>query len=101
MYPEDLSVEEQIKSFKDAEVIVSIHGAGLVNAIHTQGHKCKVLELNTQYYHDPSFVILNDVLDIEHYQIFGKTEDVSMHVQQENVYIDVNEFQNTLEKILK
>ncbi|MCF1435761.1 DUF563 domain-containing protein [Agrobacterium vitis] len=44
--PSELSVKEQVVAFRDAEVIVAPHGAGLANLVYCQpGVKTRVIEL--------------------------------------------------------
>ena len=53
---EDLSIEEEIDLFYDADYVVGTFGAGLTNIIFS--HKIKVLELSPSQFVDPCFYYL-------------------------------------------
>lgn len=79
---EDLSLKEQAKLFYSAEVVVSIHGAGLTNIIHCSP-KTKVVEILPQDAFNASFPKNREfhlypsickILDLEHYFVCGSGE---------------------------
>ncbi len=55
--PGELSVEEQIAAFRDADVIVSPHGAGLANLVYCRtGSRTRVVELLQSSYIPGSYI---------------------------------------------
>ncbi|WP_394200830.1 glycosyltransferase family 61 protein [Shewanella waksmanii] len=70
---EDYSFAEQIGIFKEAEVIVGIHGAGLSNLVFSTS-KTSVIEVIQHDYGLPSFWFLANFLDLD-YQVVGEKRD--------------------------
>lgn len=97
---EKMKVAEQIQTFKNAEIIVGILGAGLTNAIFADTN-CTVLEITTQYFLDSAYRILDKTVNIKHEYFIGETKDTKLHPQQENVFINPNTFKKVLEKLIK
>lgn len=94
--PDALSLKEQMQLFASAKIIASMHGSGLNNALFAK-KGIKVLEIFSQYYHDcnPQFTLLARQCDY-HY-IVGQTRDISMHPQQENVYLPPHKLKRALQ----
>lgn len=61
---EDLKVAEQIQLFKQAEVIVAAHGAGLTNSIFCKP-KTKIFEI-FQELEDSTFFYLSQIVGLQH-----------------------------------
>lgn len=98
VYPEDINVREQLKLFYNASIIVSPMGAGLGNIVFSK-EGTKILELCPQYFHTSCLRILANVMELDYNYMVGKTEDTSMHPQQENFVLDAKKFEQALEKI--
>lgn len=96
---ENLSVLEQIQTFRDAKFVVSVHGAGLTNIIHCN-KDVKVLELDTENFRDNGYKLLTQILSCSHYFYSGKTHDTSVLPGYENVYIDPKIFESVLTDII-
>lgn len=96
---EKLSVLDQIRYFRDAKIVVGIHGAGTVNIVHCS-KDVKVLELNPEYFKSTGHKMLAQVLGCRHYFFSGKTKDITMHPQLENVYFDPKIFEKVLVNII-
>lgn len=93
---EEMTVKQQIELFKNAECIVSIHGAGLVNMSYSQS-TATILELFPEYYHDAGMRIQAVALGHRYEYLIGKTPLIdNIHPQQENVYIDPIKFERAM-----
>ena len=66
IYLEDLSVVEQIILFANAEIIASIHGAGLTNILFSHPD-VKIIELGHSDGFSNCFALMADALDIDNY----------------------------------
>jgi capsular polysaccharide biosynthesis protein len=87
---EDLSLTEQIILFSDLEIVISPHGAGLVNISYSQ-NSTKILEIYPYNYHDSSFRIHAKVFGHHYDYLIGeKPQDESLKPSYENIYIDTN-----------
>lgn len=74
IYAEDLTFEEQVQYFANADVIISQHGAGLTNIAFCHS-KAKVIEIYNEQMKsilDTSFWRISSNIDIEHYFMFGE-----------------------------
>ena len=71
---EALSVEEQIKTFYNASIVVGAHGAGLANILFCKA-KTKIVELVPSQEPRNCFWILAEKMQLEYY--FGKCESPS------------------------
>lgn len=100
IYPEDLSIREQIILFYGADIVVSPMGAGLGNTLFCE-NGTKILEICPQYFHTSCLRILAHVLGLKYNYFVGKTEDTSMHPQKEDMLIDPEEFEKALKEVLK
>jgi hypothetical protein len=98
LHSEKLSVREQIEMFADAEAVVGLHGAGLVNCVFCPPH-ASVLELYPQYYHDAGHRLLLAALNLRYFYMVGETSDTSVPPIQENVVIDPDKFEAALETL--
>ena len=65
-------MSEQISLFNNAKIIVSPHGAGLANLSYCKKNT-KVLELYSQFYHDPGFRIHATALGLNYNYLICKT----------------------------
>lgn len=74
IYAEDLTFEEQVRYFANADVIVAQHGAGLTNIAFCNS-KAKVIEIYNEQMKsilDTSFWRISSNINIEHYFMFGE-----------------------------
>ena len=94
---ETLTVEEQIKIFRNAKFIVSIHGSGLANMIHCKS-TVKIFEIYSEYYHDSSFRILALSLGHKYEYFIGRTPNINNYSpQEEDVYVDPLKFEQAIQ----
>lgn len=97
---EDLTVKQQIEAFVNAQAVVGLHGAGLVNAIFSE-KGTPVLEINTQYYHDSSYRVLFVQTGHPYFYIVGETDDLLCSTKKENVYIKPEKFEGAIKVLLE
>lgn len=96
---EILTVEEQIKIFRNAKFIVSIHGSGLANMIHCKS-TVKILEIYSEYYHDSSFRILALSLGHKYEYFIGRTPNINnIPPNEEDVYVDPLKFEHAIQHV--
>lgn len=86
----DLTLEEQIELFYDAEIVVSPHGAGLTNILFSR--KLKVLELHSSRYVIPHFYYLSKSLGHDYRYILNRNAPP-------NLCINNNAFQVNIEQV--
>ena len=85
--------------FSQAKIIASVHGAGLTNLLFA-AKGIKIFEIFPQYYHDNGPQLLALMRECRYSYMIGRTEDTSMHPQQEHVFIDTDELKLALDKII-
>jgi capsular polysaccharide biosynthesis protein len=95
-----MKVIDQIGLFANAEVVVSIFGAGLTNMLFCPS-QTRLLVIYPEYFHDAAYRILASTLDVSYYYLVGKTPDVSVPPQQEDVLVNINEFRESLDRLLR
>lgn len=91
VYAEDLSVENQVTLFSNAEIIIGPHGAGLTNMIW--GDEMTVLEIHNDYVRDHYYVLANN-LGHEYIPIQGDSKQPT--VLNSNIMVDVEQVEATL-----
>ena len=80
-----MTVKEQISLFKNAKIIVSVHGAGLVNMCYC-AVPAIVFEIYTENYHDPGLRLLALSLGHDYYYYIGHSADSqNVHTLKDNV----------------
>jgi capsular polysaccharide biosynthesis protein len=99
---DNMSVAEQISLFKECSHLIAVHGAGLTNMAFMPEGKGKVLEirrsddkLNYCYFK------MANVLNHKYYYYLAKGECVSKPVQLDNVIVDINDFEQTINQFLE
>lgn len=93
---ENMSVKEQVELFSSASVVLGAHGAGFSN-IYFCSQGTTICELFSQYYHDSSYRILSNVLELKYAYIVGTTDNIkNIHPQRENMYIDMEQLDTFL-----
>ncbi|GAB3197271.1 capsular polysaccharide biosynthesis protein [Pontibacter aydingkolensis] len=89
--PEELSYQQQVQLFFDAELVVAPHGAGLTNLLFSE--RCKVLELHPANLIKTHYFLLCKGLGFEYDAVIGTVGD-----RLENYTVDVREVEAWLEK---
>jgi capsular polysaccharide biosynthesis protein len=88
---EKLSVREQIALFSNASIVLGAHGAGFANVLFCRRNTI-VCELFPQYYHDASFKVLAQALDLQYNYMICSTPDITIEPQKENIVVDLDRF---------
>lgn len=70
---EELTFEEQVELFADADIVMGPHGAGLVNMLFANDPL--VIELLPEYKKTPYFYYISDMFDFEYEPIVSSTTD--------------------------
>lgn len=96
--PDGYSLEKQIEIFQQAKCIASMHGSGLDNVLFAHD-EIYIFEIFSEFYHDSSPMNKCISKKCHYYYMIGKTEDRSMHPQQESVYVEIDMLKKAL-KIL-
>jgi capsular polysaccharide biosynthesis protein len=80
-YPERMKFEDQINSFKNAEIVAGAYGGGLINMIFSKN--AKILELQDEMYaHRPWHWKLASLLGNSYYCLFGPLKNYDNHILQ-------------------
>lgn len=99
-YLEEMTVKQQIKLFRNANFIISLHGAGLINMSFCKS-KAIIFELYTEYYLDSGFRLQAITLGHHYNYMIGKTTLTNnIPAQKENAYIDPLKFEEAINIIL-
>ena len=98
---EDLSFEDQVKTFSNAEVVISPHGAGLTNLLFVKDN-AKVLELRSPHYFGKCYYYLSNHLGLKYYSLYGegelpKTKEEASAGLYSNMRINIDRLQQTLD----
>lgn len=98
---EDLSFEDQVKTFSNADVVVSPHGAGLTNLLFAKDN-AKVLELRSPTYFGRCYYYLSRHLGFQYYSLYGegklpKTKEEVATSLSANMRINLSRLQQTLD----
>lgn len=106
VYPEELSIQQQITLFRNAEVIVAPHGASLANTIFCK--KVTLIEIFNQNYGTPTFYLIAKLLGFEYQHILGTNTLLSpeekqrvglSNLQYEDMEVDMEKIGQCLEKV--
>lgn len=98
---EDLSFEEQVKTFSNADVVIAPHGAGLTNLLFAKDNT-KVLELRSPQYFGRCYYYLSNHLGFQYYSLYGEgklpeTKEEVAKSLYENMRINIPRLQQTLD----
>ncbi len=107
---EDYPLTEQIQIFKNAELVVAVHGAGLTNILFCRPDT-KIIEILPPLCATPAFFKIAIANDLQYRYFIAKDEEISDPVDyatwehspakynRRNVIIDVEEFGNLLHQV--
>ena len=106
VYPEELSMAEQISVFRNASVIVTPHGAGLANIIFCE--RATIVEIFNQNYGTSTFRLMSHLLGFDYQHIIGMNPLLSesdqqrvgrAELQKEDIEVDIVKMNECLEKV--
>jgi len=106
VYPEELSMHEQIQLFKNARVIVAPHGASLANTIFCKN--VTLIEIFNQNYGTPTFYLIAKLLGFEYQHILGNNPLLSdeekaqiglPNLQYENMEVNLSRLEECLKTV--
>lgn len=98
VFPEEMTFQEQVTLFSQAELVVAPHGSGLSNIAFCPS-EATVVELFSKYYTNPIFYRLAMVVGMEYYAAIDG-EDYRKHANEENLMADIGVTGEQLDKIL-
>jgi len=98
---EELSFEDQVKTFYNVEVVVAPHGAGNTNLLFAKDN-AKLLELRSPNYFGRTYYYLCNHLGFDYYSLYGKgkiptTAKESSAFLQSNMNIDISRLKRSLD----
>lgn len=99
-----LTVEEQIKLYRQVEYLIAIHGAGNINIIFRYPNNLSMLEIHTSTKIPASYAILSNQLGFKYDAVIGselKGETNNNWANKSYFYLDPQKFEHKLKKILK
>lgn len=102
VYFESLTFQEQIALVSEANLLVSIHGAGLANAIFMNDNSAVLEFRRDKIYINQCFWHLSSALGLKYYYLFGlPDQDIAIEGQGCNLTIPIDKLQVTIERILR
>ena len=108
VYPEELTMSEQIALFRNAEVIVSPHGASLANIVFSEN--ITLIEIFNQNYGTPTFYIMAQLLGYSYQHILGnnpmRLSSEIQHIapgelQKADIEVNIDKLEMCLAKIFE
>lgn len=86
--PGDMSIEDQVAAFADAELVVSPHSAGIVNTVFAP-QTCTLVEIMTASYINLANCYISSLLGHPYYFLIGdEAGDVSVSGEHDNMSVD-------------
>lgn len=98
--PERMSFLSQVKLFRDAEVIVAPHGAGLSNIVFCR-NKAKLIEIFAPKFVNLNYYFISQQIGIDYYYLIGEGEKIATGLERksltDDIEVDIDKLQKTLE----
>jgi capsular polysaccharide biosynthesis protein len=99
---EKISVEQQVKIFKSCQILVSIHGAGLVNSIFMPTNS-NVIELSTgvEHFSGDTYVTLCKTIGINHSFVFCRryNEEKAIDFYKDDMVVNMRFLESKIESL--
>ena len=100
IYAEDLSFEEQVKTFSRARYMVSNHGAGLTNALFMK-EGANLLELRHQWDRNRNcFFVMSSALKLNYFYLRCRPQDYDANPHTADLIVDPEGLNQTLRLLL-
>lgn len=96
---EYLSFLDQVSLFRDAEVVVASHGAGITNIVFCS-EKTKVIEIFAPKFVNLCYWYLSCHVGLDYYYLFGEGEPLNYYearFNNDNMEVDLNKLRKTFE----
>lgn len=91
-----MPIEQQIRLFHSAKVIVAPHGAGLANLVFCNPYT-KVIEIFNPSFMEPHYWLISKLLGLNYHMIIGKSENPHHYWSGfDDISIDVNQLLEVL-----
>jgi hypothetical protein len=98
---EDLDIHQQIALTSEANLLVSIHGAGLANVMFMHPDSAVLEFRRDKIYVNQCFWHLSSALGLKYYYLFGEPDrEMAIEGQGCNLTIPTDELRSTIERIL-
>ena len=98
---EDLSFAEQYKMVAEADVLVSLHGAGLTHMLWMESNS-KVLEIRAKDDdHNNCYFSLASDMNLKYYYVLAEKKDKETSTQLTDFIVDVDMFEKTIDLMMK
>jgi capsular polysaccharide biosynthesis protein len=91
---EEMSLSDQISLFKNAEIIIASHGAGLTNIVYCQS-RTKIIEFFPENYYEECYQNISSLLDLDHYIVIEDNGDTNY-----NFAVNIISALNLLKRII-
>jgi hypothetical protein len=94
---EDMSFEEEVRLFSQAEAIVATHGSGLINMIFSQ-KKPVIIDLFSSWY-SPTFFRLSASLGFKYAYLKSQPHGLDITQMRGNMVVDVAKLKRLVDKV--
>lgn len=88
---------DQVRTVTEANVILSLHGAGLAHMLWSDDPT--VIEIVPDTYSRPTFFCLSQILGLNYIPVIGETVNHSVLPKERDVRVDIEQVENVLSRI--
>lgn len=104
MKPGELSLKDQVAAFRDAKIVVAVHGAGLTNLIFCRPGTTLVEIFPDKGVHGSAFLRISSQLGFNYYFVVGKlvaNNHTKKNPNNSNLSLDKHDFLAFVRQVLK